>query len=149
MQENVRSLRTVGSELLFTLIFAHLASAHLALQQLDEGLTAVDDGLKCVERNGERWAEAELYRIRGQLLLARGMQDATLVDSCFSQALDVARRLQAKTYELRAASSLAQLWRRQGRDRDAQALLTEAIDAWPEEPQTADLVAARRLRDMT
>ena len=149
MQANVRALRTVGSELLFTLIFADLASVHLALAQIDEGLAAVNDGLKCVERNGERWAEAELYRIRGQLLLARGLQDAALVEKCFSQALDIARRQQAKAYELRAASGLAQLWRRQGRDREAQALLTEAIGAWPEAPQTADLVAAKQLRDLT
>ena len=125
------------------------ASVHLALAQIDEGLAAVNDGLKCVERNGERWAEAELYRIRGQLLLARGLQDAALVEKCFSQALDIARRQQAKAYELRAASGLAQLWRRQGRDREAKALLTEAIGAWPEAPQTADLVAAKQLRDLT
>ncbi len=149
MQENVRALRTVGSELLFTLIFAHLASAHLTLAQFDEGLAAVDDGLECVERNGERWAEAELHRIRGRLLRARGLQDAAQVEACFSDALQIARRQQAKSYELRAAMDLAQLWRQQGRTAEARALLAEAIGAWPEAMQTVDLLSARELRDST
>ena len=147
MQTNVRALRTFGSELLFTTIFAHLASAHLGLAQVDEGLAVVDDGLKCVERTGERWAEAELYRIRGQLLLTRGLHEAARGETCFRQALETARRQQARSYELRAASALAQLWRQQRRDGDARALLTEAIGAWPEALQTADLVAAKQLRD--
>jgi hypothetical protein len=118
----------------FTLIFAHLV-AHHNIEQLDEGLTAVDDGLV---RGAKRRAvgEAELYRIRGQLLLA-GECRTTLVDSCFRQALNVARRLQAKTYELRQQSRNSGVDRQ---ERDAQTLLTEVIDAWPEELQTADLL---------
>jgi predicted ATPase len=114
MQENLRVLRTVGSELLFTLIYANLASAHLVLKQIDEGLGAVDDGLDCAARNGERWAEAELFRIRGHLLLERGLEEAADAEKCFTQALEIARRQQAKSYELRAAIGLAQLWRRRG-----------------------------------
>ena len=149
MQANVLALRTVGSELLFTLIYANLASAHLALAQVDEGLAAVEDGLECVARNGERWAEAELFRIRGQLLLARGLEEAARAETCFKQAMDIAHRQQAKSYELRAAISLAQLWRQQGRVGDSQALLEEAVGAWPEAMQTADLLAARQLRGLT
>jgi predicted ATPase len=148
MQANLLALRTVGSELLFTLIYANLASAHLALKQVDEGLAAVDEGLKCVARNGERWAEADLFRIRGQLLLERGSEEAEHAEACFKQALDIARRQQAKSYELRAAIGLAQLWRQQGRTGDSQTLLAEAIGAWPEALQTADLLVARQLRDL-
>ena len=148
MQANVLALRTVGSELLFTLILANLASAHLAVAQIDEGLCAVDDGLKCVEQNGERWAEAELFRIRGQLLLERGIEEANRAETCFRQALDIARRQQAKSFELRAATNLAQLWRQQGKAGDARALLAEALAAWPEAMQTADLIAVRKLQDM-
>jgi len=145
MQANVLALRTVGSELLFTVILANLAAAHLAVAQVDEGLAAVDDGLECVKRNGERWAEAELFRIRGQLLLTRGSQEAASTEKCFSQALDIARRQHARAYELRAAIDLAQLWRQQGRAREARGLLGEAIGAWPEAMQTPELLAARQL----
>jgi predicted ATPase len=149
MEKNLHALRTVGSELLFTLILANLASAHLAIAQIDEGLAAVNDGFKCGERNGERWAEAELHRIRGELLLTRGLQEAEHVEKCFSEALEIARRQQAKSYALRAATSLAQLMRQRGRNRDARALLKETLAEWPDALQTADLRDARRLRDLT
>jgi predicted ATPase len=148
MQENLRVLRTVGSELLFTLIYANLASAHLVLKQIDEGLAAADDGLDCAARNGERWAEAELFRIRGHLLLERGLAEAADAEKCFTQAMEIARRQDAKSYELRAATGLAQLWRRQGREAESRALLVEVTGAWPEALQTVDLLAARQLRDL-
>ena len=81
----MHALRTIGSELLFTLIFANLASAHLALAQVDEGLAAVDDGLKCVERTGERWAEAELYPdSRAASARARIAGGQRSVENCFT-----------------------------------------------------------------
>lgn len=143
MQASVKALRTIGSELLFTPLSAYLASAHLALLQIDAGLAAVDDGLACVKRNGERWAEAELYRIRGQLLLARGKQEAARAEACFREALAIARRQGARSYELSAARSLARLWRQQGREGEASAVLAEAVGAWPEDTQTAELREAR------
>ncbi len=149
MQANLLTLRTVGSELLFTLIYANLASAYLALNQVDEGLAAVDEGLNCAARNGERWAEAELLRIRGQLLLERGLEEAEHAETCFQQALNIARRQQAKAYELRAAIALAQLWRQQGRATDSQALLAEVLGDWPEALQTPDLLAARQMRNLS
>ena len=108
MRSNVDALRAMGSELLFTLVFASLASAHLAAGQVAEGLAAASEGLGCVERNGERWAEAELHRLRGRLLCARGMQDADGAEACFRKALDIARAQRATAYELRAAADLAE-----------------------------------------
>jgi predicted ATPase len=107
MQENISALRTIGSELLFTVILGNLASAHLALLQVEQGLAVVDDALKCVDRNGDHWGESELHRIRGHLLLTRGSHDAGLAAVCFGKALEVAREQQAKSYQLRAATSLA------------------------------------------
>jgi predicted ATPase len=145
MQANISALRTIGSELLFTVILGNLASAHLALLQIEEGLAVVDDGLKCVERNGEHWGESELHRVRGHLLLTRGLQDAGQAEACFGKALEVARQQQAKPYQLRATTSLAHLWHQQGKNTEATAMLSEAISVWPEGLDTADLRDARQL----
>jgi predicted ATPase len=112
----------IGSELLFTLIFSYLAAAHLAAGQVAEGLAAVDEGLACVERNGERWAEAELHRLRGRLLLARAAPDASAAAACFRKALEIARAQGAKAYELRAAADLSDLGASRGRRHHAAAV---------------------------
>ena len=147
MQANVTGLRNVGSELLFTLIFANLSSALLAEGRIREGLTAIDEGLACVERNGERWAEAELHRIRGQLLTACGMPEAIAAEACFQRALKTARGQGAKSYELRAATDLAQFWSQHGKGPQAVSLLAEVVGAWTNGTRTPDLDRARDLRD--
>jgi tetratricopeptide (TPR) repeat protein len=146
MQENIGALRTIGSELLFTVILGNLASAHLALLQVEQGLAVVDDAMKCVEKNGEHWGESELHQIRGRLLLARRSNDAGQAEACFLKALEVARRQQAKAYELRAATSLARLWHQRGRDTEATSMLSEVIGVWPANLETVDLHEARQLR---
>ncbi len=122
MRASVEVLRVIGSELLFTLIFSYLAAAHLAAGQVAEGLAAVDEGLACVERNGERWAEAELHRLRGRLLLARAAPDASAAAACFRKALEIARAQGAKAYELRAAADLSDLGASRGRRHHAAAV---------------------------
>ena len=141
IQTNVEALRTIGSELLFTVILGNLAGAHLAANQIEQGLGAIDDGLKCVDANGEHWGEAELHRMRGRLLLHLGSdQDA---ESCFRSALNIARQQQANSYELRAATDLALLCHQRGRGDEAKELLATAIGAWPETLETFDLRTAR------
>ena len=143
MQTNVEALRTIGSEHLFTVILGNLAAAHLAANQIAQGLDVIDDGLKCVKANGEHWAEAELHRVRGHLLLrAESKEDAK---ESFKTAMSIARQQQAKSYELRAAMDLALLWHQQGRCAPAKALLVSAISAWPETLETFDLRNARQL----
>jgi predicted ATPase len=139
MQKNIGALRTIGSELLFTVILGNLASAHLALLQVEEGLAVVDDALKCVERNAEHWGESELHRIRGRLLLTHGLHDAGQAEACFLKALEVASQQQARSYQLRAATSLAQLWHQQGKIIEAKGMLSEVIGVWPVGLDTADL----------
>jgi tetratricopeptide (TPR) repeat protein len=106
MQASIAALRRIGSELLFTVILANLAAAQLALERIDEGLATVAEGLECVERTGEHWAEAELHRLRGELLLALGDSAAGEPEACFARALQVARAQQAAAYEARAANAL-------------------------------------------
>jgi class 3 adenylate cyclase/predicted ATPase len=143
IESNVAALRVVGAELLFTLILGHLAAARLARGNVDAGLAAIDEGLDCAARTGERWGEAELHRIRGHLLLSRNAGEGGEAERCFVKALDVARAQQAKTYELRAARSLAQWWQGQGRGGEARTLLSRALAAWPETLDTPDLRDAR------
>jgi class 3 adenylate cyclase/tetratricopeptide (TPR) repeat protein/ribosomal protein L40E len=142
-QASLAALRRIGSELLFTLILGNLGSAHLALKQVDEGLAAVADGLRCVEKNGERWGEAELYRVRGELFLIREPRDVAAAEASFTRAIEIARQQQAKSYQLRAASSLAKLWCRRGKRAEARSVLAQNLDAWPDGLDSADLRDAR------
>ena len=144
MQASLQALRTMGSALLLTPILANLASAHLALDHAEEALAAIDEGLACVERYGERWAESELLRARGQLFLTREANHAQ-GEACLLKSLDVARGQQAKSYELRAATALASHWRQQGKIGEGKAVLSQAIESWPPNLDSADLRDAREL----
>jgi tetratricopeptide (TPR) repeat protein len=95
-------------------LLAWLAEGYLELGQADEGLRIIAEALAVVHTAGERFYEAELYRLRGELLLALSWENHTEAQPCFHQALDVARRQQARSLELRAAMSLAHLWQQQG-----------------------------------
>ncbi|MET1082625.1 MAG: AAA family ATPase, partial [Burkholderiales bacterium] len=144
MQGSLRALRTMGSGLLFTPILANLASAQLALDRVDEALAVLDEGIACVERSGECWAEAELLRIRGQLFLMHEADHAQ-AEAWLLKSLNVARGQQAKSYELRAATALASHWRQQQRNGEARAVLSQVIGSWPPSLESADLRDAREL----
>lgn len=111
----------------------------------DEGLALLEDALARVERTGERWFEAELHRIRGKLLADR--RDVANAEAEYAQALSVARSHGAKHWELRAATSLARLWRNQGRAADARALLAPLYASFVEGFGVPDLMEAKALLD--
>jgi class 3 adenylate cyclase/predicted ATPase len=145
MRESVTTLRAFGSELLFTIVFGELATAHASIGQLDHAATALGEGQACVERNGEHWAEAELYRIEGELMMMCEPPDPAGAEARFQKAREVARRQQAKSYELRATTSLARLWRNQGKAAEARAALGEIYTWFTEGLETPDLKDARAL----
>jgi predicted ATPase len=93
------------------------------------------------EKCDERFYEAELQRIKGELLLAESAEQAT-AEACFCQAIETARRQQSKAWELRATMSLARLWQRQGRPHEARAALAAVFDTYTEGFTTPDLVEA-------
>jgi predicted ATPase/class 3 adenylate cyclase len=128
-------------------ILCPLAEICLRAGQIAEGLAAADAGLRVAEERGERWLEAELYRLRGELLLAQDPPDRAEAERCFTEALAVARRQEAKGWELRAAVSLGCLRQRQGQPAAAQALVAEVYDWFTEGHDTGDLCAARDLLD--
>lgn len=147
MQEHRRSLRSMGAEVLATLVHRNLASAELALDHVDEALSVTDEGLAYVERNDERWAESELLRLRGQLLGMRGA-DPDRAEDCLQRALEVAREQQAKAYELRAATALARHWLARGKREDARTLLTRTLEHGSAMIEGADWREARALFDL-
>jgi predicted ATPase len=93
----------------------------------------------------ERWDEAELYRLKGDLLLQQSVEQHDEAEACFHQALRIAQRQSAKARELRAATSLATLWHRQGKSQDAYALLAPVYAWFTEGFDTADLQDAKAL----
>ena len=102
--------------------------------------------LAVVEITGERCWEAELYRLRGELLLMKG-EEGSEVEASFHHALDVARRQSARSLELRAATSLCHLWQKQGKREEARQTLAEIYGWFREGFDTADLREAKALLD--
>ncbi len=100
-----------------------------------------------VEKSGVHQWEAELYRLKGELLLHQTVPDAQQAEACFCQALATARRQQAKSLELRAAMSLARLWQRQGKRAEACQMLAEIYGWFTEGFDTADLREAQDCLD--
>jgi predicted ATPase len=133
---------------------ALLVEASAQVGQTTEGLEAVTEALATVGKSAVRWWEAELHRLKGELLLQSAVtnQESTVftphsaeVEACFQQALDIARRQQAKSLELRAAMSLSRLWQRQGDRAQARQLLAEIFGWFTEGFDTADLQEAKAL----
>jgi predicted ATPase len=124
--------------------FVWLAEALGKAGEADEGLHLLAEGLALVEQHEERVFEAELHRLKGELLLARSM-DHHAAHACFQQALDVARRQEAKSLELRATMSLARLWQQQGKPQEAYNLLAPIYHWFIEGFDTADVQDARAL----
>src|SRR5262249_5894818 len=118
LREGRAAWQATGAVVLSTWILAALAEALGRAGQADEGLSVVAEGLAFARDQGERFYEAELHRLRGELLLLRPEAQAAGqagAEACFRQALEVACRQQAKFWELRAAMSLSRLYQRQGR----------------------------------
>jgi len=103
------------------------------------------EALALVDTTEERWWAAELHRLKGELLLALSTDNAAEAETCFHQALDIARRQQAKSLELRAAMSMGCLWQRQGKRAEAHELLASVYDWFTEGFDTADLQEAKAL----
>jgi predicted ATPase/DNA-binding winged helix-turn-helix (wHTH) protein len=125
-----------------------MAEAFGRAGQITDGLTTIAAAIEESKRTGERWAIAEMLRVKGVLLLSQGTPDAgTLAEDHFRRALECARQQSALSWELRAATSYARLLRDQGRSADAKALLEPIYDRFTEGFETADLRAAKALLD--
>jgi tetratricopeptide (TPR) repeat protein len=129
-----------------SLIFPVLAAVYLTARRRDEGLETVAQGLETLQNNGNHNGEAELRRLRGELLLLGG-DSGQEAAGCFREAIEVARRQSAKAWELRATTSLARLLASQSRRDEARTMLAEIYNWFTEGFDTADLIDAKALLD--
>jgi len=153
----MEAYRATGAELLRPYLIGLFAEALAEGGSTERGLVLLAEALGTVEETGERFYEAELYRQRGELLFRSFSEDSRLpditaplsrsseIERCFLKAMTVAGRQQAKWFELRAATSLARLWRHQGRKNDAHTMLAKSYNWFTEGFDTADLKDARLL----
>ena len=170
MRQGLVAWRATGAELERPHYLALLAEAHGKVGQVEEGLTLLAEALALVNRSEERWYEAELYRLKGELSLkskqvkdkskasqdksgqvntSQGKSEVQNLESeaeeCFRRAIEIARRQSAKSLELRAVMSLSRLWQQQGKKEEARKLLAEIYGWFTEGFDTADVQEAKAL----
>jgi predicted ATPase/DNA-binding winged helix-turn-helix (wHTH) protein len=139
-------LRETGSALRHTAYLGVLAEGLAGAGQIAEGFAAVNQAIERSENSEERWCIAELLRIKGELILSENAPNAAgTAAGYFRQALDWARRQGALSWELRAATSLARLWREENQTKEARELLAPVYERFTEGVETADLQTARAL----
>jgi predicted ATPase len=122
-----------------------LAAVQGQIEHCGLALQALAEVAAVMESTESRWYKAELFRLKGTLLLKQAVPDASQAEACFHQALDIARQQHPKSWELRAATSLARLWQQQGKQGDARELLTDVYGWFTEGFDTQDLQEAKAL----
>jgi predicted ATPase len=145
MQQGLAAWRATGAAVFQPYGLALLAEASAQVGQHEAGLTLLAEALALTNDRGERRWDAELYRLRGELLLVRSAEHEAEAETSFCQALNIARRQYAKSWELRAAMSLSRLWQRQGKRTEAHELLAPVYSWFTEGFDTADLQEAKAL----
>ena len=141
----ITSLRSTGATLYEPRHLWYLAMAYAELGQPDDARRCIDDAIDKVERSKEKWCEAEVNRVAGEVALRSPAPDTEKAEKYFGRALAVARRQQAKSWELRAAMSMARLWRDQGKTQQARELLAPVYGWFTEGFDTLNLKEAKAL----
>jgi hypothetical protein len=143
LRNGVAQARAFGTLQAMSLLLATLAEAELAADRAGEGIDVLDEAMEFVGRTGERFWEAEIHRLRGDLLRLDG--DDQAAEKSFRKSLGVSRRQGALSLELRGAMSLARLLRDSDRRSEGKTLLTEVFDRFEEGFDTLDLIEAKEL----
>jgi predicted ATPase len=145
MQQGLAAWHATGAVVFRPYGLALLAAAYAQVGRCEEGLTLLAEALALTNDREERRWEAELYRLKGELLRVHAAAHHAEAETCFRHALDVARHQQAKSWELRAATSLSHLWQQQGKRQEAYDLLAPVYGWFTEGFDTADLQEAKAL----
>jgi predicted ATPase len=156
LYKGIIDYKATGAGLYVPYFLTLLAEVCGKVERIEEGLQALAEALTMGHQTGERHHEAEQYRLKGEMLLRRiidrtskdGVSPAALqteAETCFHQALEVARQQQARLWELRAAMSLSRLWKQQGKQKQAKQMLAEIYGWFSEGFETRDLNEARTL----
>jgi predicted ATPase len=141
----IAAYRSTGSTVLVPFYLSHQGTAHAVLGQFHEAERCINEALTAEETSGERWCEAESRRMAGEIALLSPQRDAATAEAHFERALEIARAQQARSWELRAAMSLARLRREQGERAQAHDLLAPVYDWFTEGFDTLDLKEAKAL----
>ena len=141
----VAALRSTGSTFSTPFYLSYLARAQAELGQFDDAWRSIGEALTVIETTKETFHEAEVYRVAGEIALKSPEPDTAKAETCFHRALAVARQQQARSWELRAAMSLARLWRDQGKVQQARQLLAPVYGWFTEGFDTRDLREAKAL----
>jgi len=154
MGEGLAAHRLTGAEVILPHFLALLVEAFAKTGQVHEGLRVLDEALAVVHRNGERYYLAELYRIKGELLLLQardrdeaGTPEVAQAEECLHESIKIARQQKAKSWELRAAMSLTRLYQNRNKHAEARGLLEPIYSEFSEGFETRDLKEARALLD--
>ncbi len=147
VRQGIAACRATGTALLVSYFCTVLAEVSAHLGHTEDGLQALAEAHTLVEQHEERWWEAEVCRLRGVLLLRQTVTPQAEAETWLQRALDVARRQEAKSLELRAAMSLSRLWQQQGKQAEARDLLAPIYTWFTEGFDTADMQEAKTLLD--
>lgn len=155
IEEGLAVVRSMGAEVFVPKLLCAQARALVQRGATEPGLAVIADALAMVEKNDERWDEAELYRLKGELLLQKeGERTAsgssltgppTEAEACFLKSIDIARSQRAKSLELRVTTCLARYWLLRGKAKAAHEMLSEIYDWFTEGFDTIDLLEAKGL----
>jgi predicted ATPase len=143
----ITAWRSTGATFLLPSHLSYLAGAYAGLGQLDEAWRCVGEAMTTIETTKERWFDAEVNRLAGEIALKSPEPDTAKAEAYFERSLAVARMKVAKSWELRAAMSMARLWRDQGKRDEARDLLAPVYGWFTEGFDTLDLKEAKALLD--
>jgi predicted ATPase len=141
----MKAWRSTGGTGWVPFYLCHLAKAHVEVRQLDEARRCIAEAISLMGKTKETWCEAEVHRVAGEIAMTA--ESSAEAEAHFEHALTVARQQQAKSWELRAAISMARLWREQGKRDEAQELLAPVYGWFTEGFDTLDLRQAKALLD--
>ncbi len=147
MEESLAALRAKGEEVWRPTVLCRLADALIGAGRLDDGASALKEALTIADQGEDRYCEAETHRLRGELLLKQDDSNPAEPQICFERAIEIARKQSAKSWELRATTSLARVLVQQGHRDEARAMLAEIYNWFTEGFDTADLKDAKALLD--
>ena len=147
LSSNLAVFRSMGTKMLVPFWLPYLSRAQAHVNQFDLAWQAINEAQTIVQTSGERWFEAEVIRGAGEISLLQPQPDAAKAEACFERALEVARQQEAKSWELRAAMSMARLWRDQGKVQQAREMLAPIYGWFTEGFDTLDLKQANALLD--
>jgi TOMM system kinase/cyclase fusion protein len=143
LRQSLANWKATGAEIWLPYLLALLIEMHSQVGQVEDGLPVFEEALAVVNKNGERVGEAELYRLKGELLLRLGTKKRAEAEGCFVKSIDIARRQSAKSLELRAVTSFSRLLQKQGKKDEARQILAESYNWFTEGFETKDLKEAK------